>query len=77
MKSYYIWKKNQYRLSYNIIYFCFGKADFSVAITHVIFQKSFRYADLVLKKQFLLTSELKTVELFNVVVETVTDFQDS
>ncbi len=42
----------------------------------MIFQKSFRYADLVLKKQFLLTSELKTVELFNVFVETVTDFQD-
>jgi len=45
----------------------------------MILQKSFKYADLLLNKYFLLLSSsiLKTVVLFNIFVETVILFQDS
>jgi len=36
----------------------------------MILQKSFKYADLVLQKHFLLLSMLKTVVLLNIFVET-------
>ncbi len=42
----------------------------------MILQKSFWYADLVLKKHFLLFSMLKTVIPLNIFVETMIFFQD-
>ncbi len=44
---------------------------------HMIFQKSFGYAALMLKKRFLLfTINVKTVVLFNIFVETMNDLKD-
>jgi len=43
----------------------------------MILQKSFKYADLLLKKHFLLLSMLKTVVHVNILKETVKSFQDS
>ncbi len=41
---------------------------------HMIPQKSFSYADLVLNKHFLLLPMLKTVVLFNIFLKTVMRF---
>ncbi len=43
----------------------------------MILQKLFQYADLLLKKHFLLLSILKTVVLLNIFVKTVIFFKDS
>jgi len=40
----------------------------------MILQKSFYYADMVLKKHFFLLSNLKTAVLLNISVETVINF---
>ncbi len=54
----FVWKKNFFILIYKKT-ICDGKAVFSVAITslqcHMIFQKSFQYADLVLNKNSCIT----------------------
>ncbi len=42
--------------------------------SHMIFQKALYYADLVLKKHFLLLLMLRTVVLVNIFVETVIHF---
>jgi len=41
---------------------------------HMTLQKSFQYADLLLKAHFFTLSMLKTVVLLNIIVETVIDF---
>ncbi len=54
------------------MYFCYCKAEFSAAINysslqcHMILQKSFLYADLLLKKHFLILKVLKTIVLLNI-----------
>jgi len=69
-------RKNYFLFEYNfkIIYFYDGKAEFSALVLQ-IHQKSFEYADLVLKKQLLLLllflSMLRTVVLLNIFVKMV------
>ncbi len=57
------------------MYSCDGKAEFQQSFSslqsHMILKKSFKYSDLLLKKQFLLLSMLKIVVLVNIIVETV------
>jgi len=54
-----------------------AKLNYSSFQCYVILQKLFLYADLLLKKQFLLLSFGKTVVLLNIFVEMVKIFQDS
>ncbi len=62
----------EYILKYNL--FLWSKLNFqqhySSLQCHMIFQKSFWYADLMLKKNFWLLPMLKTVLLLNIFVET-------
>ncbi len=64
----YYKKKNSLILEYMLIVFysCDDKADFDQSLLqcHVILQKSFEYADLVLKKHFLSVSILKQLGCF-------------
>ncbi len=50
------------------------QCHFSSLQCHVILQKSFYYAELLLKKHFLLLSNLKRVVQCNVFVETINLF---
>ncbi len=53
---------NKLKNCINIYKYCDGKGEFFAAITPVhIFQKTFQYADLVLKNNSLLLSILKTI----------------
>ncbi len=57
----------------NGIYSCDGELNFQHHYSlrcHMIHQKSFYYADLMLKKHLLLLSMLKTVALLNFFVKT-------
>lgn len=68
-------------LIYSVIYHCNDKAEFSAAITPVFsVTQCFRnhsFADLLLKRYFLLFSILESVVLFNIFVERVINFLHS
>ncbi len=48
----------------------FFSSHYSSLQCHTILQKSFKYADLLLKKHFLILSMLETVVQLNIFVET-------
>ncbi len=54
--------------------YIYSSSHYSSLQCHVILQKSFWYADLLVKKHFLLLSMLKTVLLLNLIVETAIFF---
>ncbi len=78
--EYYYNLKKQFsvRIYFKIIYSCDAKLNFqhhySSLQCHMILQKSFIYADLVIKKHLLLLLMLKTVVPLNIFVKTVTHF---
>ncbi len=78
--EYYYNLKKQFsvRIYFKIIYSCDAKLNFqhhySSLQCHMILQKSFLYADLVIKKHLLLLLMLKTVVPLNIFVKTVTHF---
>lgn len=68
-------------LIYSVIYHCDDRAEFSAAIAPVFgVARCFRghsFADLLLKRYFLLFSILESVVLFNIFVERVIHFLHS